>query len=207
MKTALYLFVGLLAGACSSSKPLPGTPAPLDEAEYYAPGPTGADFINSRKLLPDPINGLGQTNDPSIRLTDIKQTASYTVLYLTFALGDAGPPLLRSRNMGQRDPYSGRRSFGGNDAGYGAASSISIDPKAVLIPKDSRERYKLVKATGIPETPNSMDVKGGDRVDFVLYFERLPDTVEHFAMFECEGTTTQTCWNITGMKLENEKKL
>jgi len=186
MKTLLYLFLGLLAGACSSTRPLTGPPPPVDEAEYYAPGPTGAEVVHSRKLLPDPINGLGQTNDPSIRLNDIRQTPSYTVLYMTFSLGDPR----------------------GRDYTYSSASStISIQPEAVLIPKDSRDTYKLVKATGIPTSPNMLDVKGNERIDFVLYFERLPDTVEHFAMFECKGTNTQTCWNITGMKLEREKKL
>ncbi len=188
MKTYLFFFISLIAGACSSTRPLPGPPPPVDEAEYYAPGPTGAEVVNSRKLLPDPINGLGQTSDPSIRLTDIRQTASYTVLYMTFSLGD---PRGRDRDY----TYSS------------ASSSISIQPEAVLIPKDSRDTYKLVKATGIPTSPNSLDVKGNERVDFVLYFERLPDTVEHFAMFECKGTTMQTCWNITGMKLDKEKKL
>ena len=141
-------------------------------------------MVNSRKLLPDPINGLGQTNDPSIRLTAIKQTVSYTVLYLTFSLGDP-------RN----------RDYTYNSS----SSSISIQPEAVLMPRDSRETYKLLKATGIPTSPGSVEVKGSERVDFVLYFERMPDTVEQFAMFECKGTNTQTCWNITGMKLEKDK--
>lgn len=198
MKPSLLLFISLLAGACSSTRQLPGPTPPIDETEYYAPGQTsGADILNSRKLLPDPINGLGQTNDPSIRLTDIRQTASYTVLYMTFALG---PPAYNGRRPKRHD-------YGGNDYSYGAASSISIQPEAVLITKDNRDTYKLVKATGIPTSPNSLDVKGNERVDFVLYFERLPDTVEHFAMFECKGTNNQTCWNITGMKLEKEKKL
>ncbi|MCY7359538.1 MAG: hypothetical protein LH609_19200 [Rudanella sp.] len=186
MKTILILLVTFLVGACSSTRPLPGPPPPVDEAEYYAPGRTGEEVVNSRKLLPDPINGLGQTSDPSIRLTDIRQTASYTVLYMTFALGDPR----------------------GRDFTYSSSSSeISIQPDAVLMPRDSRDTYKLVKATGIPTYPNSAQVKGNERVDFMLYFERLPDTVEHFAMFECKRTNTQTCWNITGMKLEKEKKL
>lgn len=186
MKTFLYFFISLLIGACSGTRPLTGPPPPVDEAEYYAPGPSGAEVVNSRKLLPDPINGLGQTNDPSIRLNDIRQTPSYTVLYMTFSLGDP---------RGRDYTYSN------------ASSAISIQPEAVLIPKDSRDTYKLVKATGIPTSPNTLDVKGTERIDFVLYFERLPDTVEHFAMFECKGTNIQTCWNITGMKLEKEKKL
>lgn len=207
MKPSLLLFISLFVGACSSTRQLPGPPPPVDETEYYAPAQaSGADVLNSRKLLPDPINGLGQTNDPSIRLTDIRQTASYTVLYMTFALG---PPGYNGRRPKRHDygRRPNRHDYGGNDYSYGAASSISIQPEAVLITKNSHERYKLVKATGIPESPNSLDVKGGEKVDFVLYFERLPDTVEQFAMFECKGTNTRSCWNITGMKLENGKKL
>lgn len=187
---AYLLFALLLAGACRSSRPLPAPPVPVDEAEYYAPGASTTDVLESRKLLPDPINGLGQTNDPNIRLTDIRQTPSYTVLYLTFSLGD---PTGRGRDR---------------DYTYSSASSdISIQPGAVLIPKDSKDTYKLVKATGIPMSPQRLEVRGNDRVNFVLYFERLPDTVQQFAMFECKSTNMETCWNITGMRLETEKKL
>jgi hypothetical protein len=191
MKTTLYLLLSLLVvNACRPTRTVTGPATPVDESEYYAPKATGTDLIASRKLLPDPINGLGQTNDPSIRLTDIRQTSNYTVLYLTFSLGNA----------------AGRRS----DRDYStvsAASDISIKPEAVLIPKESRDTYKLLKATGIPLAPSSRSVRGDERVDFVLYFERLPDTVDYFAMFECKSSNLETCWNIVGMKLEKEKKL
>ncbi len=184
MKLLCCILFGLLMGACARNRALPGPPAPVDEAEYYSPGVSAAE-VGRRKLLPDPINGLGQTNDPNIRLTDIRQTSSYTVLYLTFSLGDPR----------------------GRDYTYSSATSeISIQSGAVLMPFNSRDTYKLVKATGIPLSPNTQTVRGHERVDFVLYFERLPDAVEQFAMFECKDTPTQTCWNITGMRLQNAPK-
>ncbi|TAE28820.1 MAG: hypothetical protein EAZ91_13795 [Cytophagales bacterium] len=188
MKTLLYLIFGVLVvSACRFTRPVTGPATPVDEAEYYAPGPTSAEVISSRKLLPDPINGLGKTNDPAIRLTDIRQTPSYTVLYVTFSHGG--------------DPRSSDYSY------TSSASEISIKPKSVLVPHDSKDTYKLVKATGIPLSPNSREVRGNERVTFVLYFERLPDSVDQFAMFECKSSWMETCWNITGMRLTSEKKL
>ncbi len=184
LTTAPVFALALLLTACAGSRPLPGgPPAPSDETAYYTPRPT--QRIADKRILPDPINGLGQTNDPHIRVTDIQQTDRYTVLYITFGA----------------DPKRG-----GSFDFYGtSASDISIQPGAQLVTPGGAQKFKMLKAEGIPLSPESRTVQTGEQIDFMLYFERMPDTTDHFALYECESTATQTCWNITGMKLRPDQ--
>lgn len=182
LTTAPVFVVALLLTACAGSRPSGGPPAPTDETAYYTPRPT--QRVTDKRILPDPINGLGQTNDPHIRVTDIQQTDRYTVLYISFGM----------------DPKRG--SF---DSYSSSASDISIQPGAQLVTPGGAQKFKMLKAEGIPVSPDSRTVQTGEQVEFLLYFERMPDTTEHFAMYECESTSTQTCWNITGMKLRPDQ--
>jgi hypothetical protein len=174
--------VSALFAACTASRPVSGPPTPADETAYYTTRPT--QRLGEKRILPDPINGLGQTNDPHIRVTDIQQTDRYTVLYLSFGSDNKRSTL----------------DFYGS-----SASDISIQSGAYLVARGGEQKFKLLKADGIPFSPDSKTVQSGEQVDFLLYFERMPDTVSHFAMYECESTSTQTCWNIIGMKLRPDQ--
>lgn len=174
MKTFVFALIALLfMAACTTNRP-PAVDAPADGAEYYQPGrPT---YAGQQRLYPDPQGGLGHSQDPDVRLTDVRLTASYTVLYLTFA---------KDRN----DRYS---NF------YGS-SSISFNPKAVLATSDGKRTYTLLKTEGIPMSPNTREIRNDERVSFVLYFERLDGDVEQFDLFECKSDHQNSCFNIAGI--------
>jgi hypothetical protein len=122
-----------------------------------------------KRPLPDPINGLGQTSDPSLRVTDVQVTSRFTVVYLTF----------QDQNV----------------RGDGSKISFSAD-KAHLITADGQRRFEFVRADGIPLAPVYQDVKSGERVEFRLYFDALPADVTEFGLYECESTSDNTCWNV-----------
>ncbi|GAA4457738.1 hypothetical protein GCM10023189_28940 [Nibrella saemangeumensis] len=170
MKRISILLLALLS-ACSTTQQLPQN-TPVDEGEYYMP--SGSREVARKRLLPDPMNGLGQTNDPSIRVNDIRLTSNYTVLYMTYTNGS---------------PYSS------------GASSISFRPDAKLVAADGVRTYSFVKAEGIPLSPQDRQVHAAEKVDFVLYFKRLDTDVQEFAMFECKSDETTSCWNVVNMKV------
>ncbi|GAB4009760.1 hypothetical protein EXU85_29490 [Spirosoma sp. KCTC 42546] len=172
-----FLALILLASACTSNRPA-AINAPADGAEYYQPYQPLA--VVQPRLYPDPQGGLGHSQDPDIRVTDIKLTASYTVLYLTFG----------------KDPN-------GRDNNYYGTSSISFNPKAVLASADGKKTYALVKTEGIPMTPESREIKNDEKVPFVLYFERLDKGVESFDLFECKSDNQNSCFNVAGMAIHN----
>lgn len=175
---AIVLFSGLLLTACVSNRPA-AVQAPADGAEYYQPNQL-ARMAQSR-LYPDPHGGLGHSQDPDIRVTDIQLTASYTVLYLTFA----------------KDPTDRHSNI------YGGSSSISFNPKAVLATADGKKTYALLKTEGIPMTPETREIRNDERVPFVLYFERLDPGVELFDLFECQSDNQNSCFNVAGMSITN----
>ncbi|MEZ0610621.1 hypothetical protein ACAW74_19055 [Fibrella sp. WM1] len=171
-----FLSIGLLLGcvACVSNRPMKGH-TPTDPSEYYVKA-SPLEELN-RRILPDPIGGLGHSNDIQLRVTDIRLTNQYTVLYMLFDHG-----------VGQN---------------AGGSTQISIDPKAKLVSRDGKSTFAFVKAEGIPQTPEHLDVQAADKARFILYFERLTPGLNEFALFECEDTATTTCWNITDMHVEN----
>lgn len=173
---ALVVILLLVGAACRTNRP-PAIDAPADGAEYYQLGqPT---YTGQQRLYPDPHGGLGHSQDPDIRVTNIRQTASYTVLYLTFA----------------KDKNDRNSNFFGT-------SSISFNPKAVLASSDGKRTYKLLKTEGIPMSPETRDIKNDERVSFILYFERLDPDVESFDLFECQSDNQNSCFNVAGMSLQ-----
>lgn len=165
----------LLVTACTSGRP-PALNAPADGAEYYQPHrPT---YSGQQRLYPDPQGGLGHSQDPDIRVTDVRLTASYTVLYMTYA--------------------KDRNDRSSNYFGVGA-SQISFNPKAVLATPDGKRTYKLVKTEGIPMTPETREIRNDERLPFVLYFERLDNDVESFDLFECKSDNQSSCFNVAGI--------
>ena len=174
----LFVFL-LFAAGCTSNRPtaVPNVPADGAGTEYYQPAkPT---FTGQPRLYPDPQGGLGHSEDPDIRVTDVRLTPEYTVLYLTFA---------KDRNGRNNDLYG--------------VSAISFNPKAVLATPDGKRTYKLVKTTGIPLTPESREIRGDERLSFVLYFERIAPDVPTFNLFECPSDNDNSCFNVAGINAE-----
>lgn len=167
----------LLVSACTANR-TPKLTAPADAAEYYQPNKP--EYAIRKQLLPDPTGGLGHSQDPDIRVTDIRITASYTVLYVTF-----------SKDINDRN------------SNYYGASSISFNPKAVLASSDGRRTFRLVKTEGIPMTPETREIKNDERISFILYFERLDPDITTFDLFECQSDNQNSCFNVAGMNLTN----
>ncbi|GAB3491976.1 hypothetical protein GCM10027341_05580 [Spirosoma knui] len=174
---ALVVLLLLFGAACTSSRP-PAVNAPADGAEYYQPNQT--TYALRPRIYPDPHGGLGHSQDPDIRVTDIRLTASYTVLYMTFG----------------KDPNERNNNYFG-------ASSISFNPKAVLASSDGKKTYALLKTEGIPMSPQTREIKNDEKVPFVLYFERLDKGVESFDLFECKSDNQSSCFNVAGMAVHN----
>lgn len=172
-----FVAILLLTAGCATNRP-PAINAPADGAEYYQLGqPT---YRGQKQLYPDPHGGLGHSQDPDIRVTNIRLTASYTVLYLTFA----------------KDKTDRNSNFFGS-------SSISFNPKAILASPDGKRTYKLVKTEGIPVSPDTREIKNDEQLSFILYFERLDPGVEAFDLFECQSDNENSCFNVAGMNVQN----
>lgn len=173
----LFLLTALcaVAVACTTTRPTPGH-QPADETEYYVQS-SPLEELN-RRILPDPVGGLGHSTDAQLSVTDIRLTAKYTVLYFTF-----------DHSRGQYSSMS--------------TTQISIDPKAQLVTPNGKETFAFVKAEGIRQTPDHTDVMAGEKAKFVLYFERLKPGIDQFAMFECKDSPGLTCWNVTDMHVDN----
>lgn len=148
------------------------------DSDYYVAQASDSPMA-SRKLLPDPINGLGTTSDPNIRVTDIRLTDQYTILYMSFKIDRTRDWTINS-------------------------SQISIQPKARLMAVNRMKSYELVKADGISMSPDAMTVEPNQEIKFTLYFERLEKGIEDFNMFECADTAEQTCWNVRGLHVDNK---
>ncbi len=175
MNRLVYLLlIGLLAVGCKTTKRV-ATPRSFDNVTseaYYSPQPEMT--IARKRLLPDPINGLGQTNDPNLRITDVHVTSQFTIVYMTF----------EDKNV------------------RGDVSRISFNAeKAHLITPDGKRRFNFIRAEGISLTPSFQDVKFGDRVDFKLYFKRLDADINEFGLYECDSDNTNTCWNVRNIIL------
>jgi len=82
--TGIILVVIGMSGC--ATRPQPQTATSAAESDHYYVDRSSTAPVASRKLLPDPINGLGTTNDPSIRVTDIELTEKYTILRMTFKI-------------------------------------------------------------------------------------------------------------------------
>lgn len=179
MKALFTLFALSILAACHTNRP-PAVSAPADEAEYYLPNQPM--YALQKRILPDPHGGLGHSQDPDIRVTDIQLTGSYTVVYMTYA---------KDRNE--------------RNSGYFASgtSEISFNPKATLVSRDGKHTYKLIKTTGIPMTPETREIRNDEAVPFVLYFERLYQGVESFDLFECKSDNQNSCFNVEGLNIEN----
>lgn len=171
-------FIMTLVGLCGcATQPKPQA-AYHPDSDYYV-ARVSDNPLTSKKLLPDPINGLGTTNDPSIRVTDIRLTDQYTILYMSFKID-------RTRDWSV------------------TSSEISIQPKARLMAVNRMRSFELLKAEGITMSPETMKAEPSQEIKFTLYFERLDKGIEDFNMFECADTAEQTCWNVRGLHVDNK---
>jgi outer membrane protein OmpA-like peptidoglycan-associated protein len=82
-------------------------------------------------------------------------------------------------------------------------SEIRIKPSTRLIGLNGQRSFRFIKAEGIPVDPQVRRSYPGDRVSFVLYYERLDPGIELFDLFECNDYDNMVCWNFYGVKVVN----
>lgn len=83
-------------------------------------------------------------------------------------------------------------------------SSISFQPTAYLLSKDGR-RFKFVKASSIPVSPERIIAEADKRYYFKVYFEKLAPGIETIDIIEGEQSSTNntTYWNFYGVEVNN----
>ena len=137
--------------------------------------------------------GGGTTRNPNVNgtaadYTEIRKvelTDRYTIIYVTHT----------NNNRVRRDA-SGRIINNG-------VSEIRIKPSTRLLGLNGQRSFRFIKAEGIPVDPQILRSYPGDRVSFVLYYERLDPGIELFDLFECNDYDNMVCWNFYGVHVTN----
>lgn len=124
----------------------------------------------------------GRSADPGVQVLAVELTPDYTVLYMTFV--DRGEPR-RDAQVRKRPP------------------TVSIEPNGQLLAANGGRTFRFIKAEGIPVKPEKLETNPGDRVDFVLYFERLDKGLEYFDLYQCSDTDQAICWNMYDLFIKN----
>ncbi|MES2798279.1 MAG: OmpA family protein [Bacteroidota bacterium] len=141
--------------------------------------------------------GGGVTRNPNVNrsaadFTEIRKvelTDRYTIIYITHT----------NNNRVRRDSQ-GRIINSGR-------SEIRIKPSSRLLGLNGQRSFRFIRADGIPVDPQYMNSFPGDRVSFVLYYERLDPGIELFDLFECNDYDNMVCWNFYGVKVVNPRPL
>jgi OmpA-OmpF porin, OOP family len=124
-------------------------------------------------------------------LTKVELTPSYTILYFTYENQ-------RRRRGSIFDLLEGNQGAN-NDI-------IQFNPQSRLYePQRANRKFKFIKAEGIPLSPDKMRVYPGDKVSFVVYFERLEPGIELFDLYEGKDEGSLEFWNFYGVHIRNPK--
>ncbi len=119
-----------------------------------------------------------EANDPEVSIRRVELTPAATVIYMTFA---------KRRNA---------------SADMVPVSEIQFQPTARLYVNQGEFSYKFVRATNIP-VQTKREVTSGQRVDFVVYFERLRPGQTSFDLYECSDRDGYVCFNFWNVHVNN----
>lgn len=133
-----------------------------------------------------------EVGDPDVRMTRIELTSKYTIINFTIVKQRSGFRMMpdgRGFSMGE------------------ATSEICFKPDALLREIGGRQRsYKYIKVEGVPEDPKKYQMRGGEKLEFTVWFERLDEGVEAFDLLECKNSRGYTCFNFYGVECKNPLK-
>jgi OmpA-OmpF porin, OOP family len=144
---------------------------------------------------------VGSSNTRDVRIERVRLTSRYTIVYMSFKLRASG-------NSGQQAPQTLEdlmeifRNGGGNGK-YNSRNFISISPQSKLTDSQSGKKFKYIKASGIPEEPEQLDVYPGEKVNFKIYYQRLDPGITEFDFYEGENNQRVKYWNFNNIKIKN----
>ncbi len=146
---------------------------------------------------------IENSNTKEANINRIELTEKYTIIYMSFQLGRSGSINTEKGGQTLRDLLD--ILMNGQRTGRNSQTSafISIKPSSKLIALDGNRTFKYIKASGIPEEPNKLDVFPGERVNFKLYYEKIDPGITVFDFFEGDNSDEVRCWNYYKVHITN----
>ncbi len=128
-----------------------------------------------------------QTSANYLTINKVEITKNQTILYILFVNENA------KRNSLFRD-----FGFESNE------NTISIRPSTYLKNSIGNEKFRLVKAVGIPTDPEKLVVNDIEFLNFKLIFEKVTAGIEQIDLIEGKRKDqNETTWNVRGIKIKN----
>jgi OmpA-OmpF porin, OOP family len=150
---------------------------------------------------------IESSNTQETQINKIELTDKYTIVYMSFQLGRNANSNGRSgkdSNMLQDILdllLNGNTNIGGNKKS--PLAYISIRPSSSLIALNGDRTFKYIKASGIPEEPNQLDIFDLEKVNFKVYYERVDPGITVFDFFEGDNSDQVKCWNYYKVHITN----
>ncbi|QJD77646.1 OmpA family protein [Spirosoma rhododendri] len=138
-------------------------------------------------------------NDKDVSIRRVELTSEYTIIYMTH-LSPAGPGSTGRR----RNPFTIPLPGGGSRNTW-TESTIGFQPSSRIYVNQGEKSYKFIRAENIPPETSRV-VEPGERVDFVVYFERIEPGYTVFDLYECRDHGSVRCFNFWGVHITNPKK-
>ncbi len=137
------------------------------------------------------ITKMPEIDDQSsyeVNISRVEVTAENTIVYFVYEMA-------RPSNNAYQFRYPNQLNMG--------QSTISFNPKSYL--NGNGKKYNYLKSVGIPETPEELNVKPGEKYRFSVYFEKLEPGIELFNLIEGKNNPNDKYqyWNFYGVKIKN----
>lgn len=128
-----------------------------------------------------------QSSADYLTINKVEITKNQTILYILFENENANKNSLLKR--------------------FGIESNentISIRPSTYLKNTIGNEKFKLIKAVGIPMDPEKLVVNDLEFLNFKLIFEKVTAGIEQIDLIEGKRKDqNETTWNVRGIKIKN----
>lgn len=151
----------------------------------------GMPFLRAQVQYTTERPRVDDVNDRDVMIQRVELTEKYTIIYMKFEAPQSGlnrlAPLIIPR---------------GKDRQLDEGSTISFVPTSRLYVNQGEQSYKFVRAENIP-VERRREVEPGERVDFVVYFERIAPGYTTFDLFECKDGPGGICFNFWGVHITN----
>lgn len=137
-------------------------------------------------------------NDTDVTIQRVELTAQYTIIYMKFQARKTG---FNGRSFPFDMPIPNSRGWEQLES----TSNIGFQPTSRLYVNQGERSYKFIRAENIP-AETRRQVRPGERVDFIAYFERIDPGYTKFDLFECRDSKNYVCFNFWGVHIINPRK-